>query len=442
MNQEQNNLNPNNFNTQGNNGTPNNQPLNNQSFNQGMSFNQQPINPQPQQTPSFQQPINQMNMQQPTPQPINNTFESGNASNQSFNSKPPKKMNLGLIIGIVAAVVVIGVGALLLFNKPASQANNNGTTNNNANVVYNDNSRNIKSTYTFDEATSQFAFKEYETTLIFKQTDKVKFSAISFKPLSNVISFYYEKNDSTHFNFQFEESNSTNVSEFVNNFNNGILGGGKKQLSFENIKIIESNDEYAFISCQQSGNSSYNYYFAKQIGNKVFYAHYNSLFEVDDAEKVGYQVAIDRGKSEMLIGFKELFSTLSTDDNKEPYISDKILNVPVVLDKQINGYELISNIQLVHPKSSTANYRNYMKGSVSLSTEESKSIVVEYDAEKLFNKIEWNENLNSKLKYSKEDNYFGVKDNNIIQMFKISTSENINGEKSFNEYLNNFFINK
>ena len=98
MNQEQNNLNPNNFNTQGNNGIPNNQPLNNQNFNQGMGFNQQPIN--------------QMNMQQPTPQPMNNTFESGNAGNQSFNSKSPKKMNLGLIIGIVAVVAVVGVGII------------------------------------------------------------------------------------------------------------------------------------------------------------------------------------------------------------------------------------------------------------------------------------------------------------------------------------------
>jgi len=129
MNQEQNNLNPNNFNTQGNNGIPNNQPLNNQSF------NQQPINPQPQPTPSFQQPINQMNVQQPTPQPVNNTFESGNANNQSFNSKPPKKVNLGLIIGIVATVAVVGIVVILLVlsgnknsNKPL---NNNGENNNN-----------------------------------------------------------------------------------------------------------------------------------------------------------------------------------------------------------------------------------------------------------------------------------------------------------------------
>lgn len=127
MNQEQNNLNPNNFNTQGNNGIPNNQPLNNQSFNQGMGINQQPINPQQQPIPSFQQPINQMNMQQPTPQPIN-TFESGNTNNQNFNSKPPKKMNLGLIIGIVAAVAVVGVG-IVFGSKLLSNSGNNGLNN-------------------------------------------------------------------------------------------------------------------------------------------------------------------------------------------------------------------------------------------------------------------------------------------------------------------------
>lgn len=118
MNQEQNNLNPNNFNIQGNNGMPNNQPLNNQSF------NQQPINPQSQPTPSFQQSI----MQEPTSQPINNSYERGNASNQSFNSKPPKKMNLGLVIGIVATIVIAVVG-IVLGSKFLNGENNNDLDN-------------------------------------------------------------------------------------------------------------------------------------------------------------------------------------------------------------------------------------------------------------------------------------------------------------------------
>ena len=123
MNQEQNNFNPNNFNTQGNNGIPNNQPLNNQSFNQGMGFNQQPINPQPQPTPSYEQPI----MQEPT-----NTFESGNANHTSFNGKPPKKMKLGLIIGIVAVVAVVGVG--IVFGSKLLSNNSNSGLNKENNI--------------------------------------------------------------------------------------------------------------------------------------------------------------------------------------------------------------------------------------------------------------------------------------------------------------------
>lgn len=129
MNQEQNNLNQNNLNTQGNNGVPNNQPLNNQNFNQGMSFNQQPINSQPQPTSNFQQPINQMNMQQPTLQPVNNSFENVDFSNQNLNNKPPKKMNIGLIIGIITVIVVIGIGAVF-GNKLISNKNNNNNSEN------------------------------------------------------------------------------------------------------------------------------------------------------------------------------------------------------------------------------------------------------------------------------------------------------------------------
>lgn len=143
MNQEPNNLNQNNFNTQGNNGIPNNQPLNNQSFNQGMGVNQQPINPQPQPTPSFQQPINQTNVQQFTPQPMN-IFESGDTNNQNFNSKPPKKMNLGLIIGIVAAVAVVGIGVVFgsrLLSNDSEKPDNNSVTENNNNKT-DDNSDN------------------------------------------------------------------------------------------------------------------------------------------------------------------------------------------------------------------------------------------------------------------------------------------------------------
>lgn len=115
MNQDNNNqFNQNNFNTQSSNGIPNNQLLqNNQSFNQGMGVNQQPINPQP-------------TLQQPT-----NTFQSGNANNQNFNSKLPKKMNLGLIIGIVVVAATVIIGGVLLFDNMNDNTNNSSSNGNN-----------------------------------------------------------------------------------------------------------------------------------------------------------------------------------------------------------------------------------------------------------------------------------------------------------------------
>ena len=114
-----------------------------------------------------------------------NNFSSNqvNQPNNNFyqpptNSQPPKKSNLGLIIGIATVVVVAVVGVILgskLLSKDNDSSNNgttnNSGTNNHSNIVYNDSSRDIKSTYTFDEATSKFAFKEYETTLIFQQNN-------------------------------------------------------------------------------------------------------------------------------------------------------------------------------------------------------------------------------------------------------------------------------
>jgi len=152
MNQEENN-----FNTQGNNGMPNNQPLqNNQNFNQSIGVNQQTFNTQ--QTASYQQPTNQMNMQQPTPQPIN-SFESSNTSNHSFNSKPPKKINLGLIIGGIAAVIVIVVGVIMV---PKLFNNNSGSTNNETNFTSNIKKGNVELTMT-----SKNVIKNYEEDMIY-----------------------------------------------------------------------------------------------------------------------------------------------------------------------------------------------------------------------------------------------------------------------------------
>ena len=157
MNQDNNQFNTNNLNIQNNNGIPNNQPLNNQ----GMGFNQQPINPQPQPTPSYEQPIMQQPTSQPQPtpsyeQPINNTFvnqplnnSNEMPSNANFNSlnstqfnnniepnsfmnnssksnehQTNKNKNIKMLI-IIILIIVLRVGGLIFVISNLKDKNNN-----------------------------------------------------------------------------------------------------------------------------------------------------------------------------------------------------------------------------------------------------------------------------------------------------------------------------
>lgn len=189
MNQEQNNLNLNNFNTQGNNEMPNNQPLNNQNFNQSTVFNQQ-LNT------SFQQPIIQNTM----PQPINNTFESGNTNNSDFNNRPKKKTNIGLIVGIVSTIIVIIIVILFVLNNTTNNLNDIPSVDNNEietdeNYIaeWKDYTAYIQGVefvfpMTFKEFQNKIAKTSYELNYHYSLDDKIK----SFYSTSNYVEYTNE----------------------------------------------------------------------------------------------------------------------------------------------------------------------------------------------------------------------------------------------------------
>ncbi len=433
MNQEQNNLNQNNFNTQGNNGIPNNQPLQN---NQNVNVNQPTFNSQQQENINYQQPI----MQESTPQPIN-SFESGNANNQSFNSKPSKKMNLGLIIGIVVTVIVVGIGIFMLFGNNESKNNNSTNTNgdsSNIDIIYYDENRELKDNYTFREAVSKFAFKVNETTLIFEAKNKTSLENITTSRT------YYDELAPTQFNYKQDiytslgamylgESNSTNLQDFISNFNNGILSD-KATNNVEDVKIIESTDDYVFASWIKKSNfTSYEYYFAKKIGNIIYYAYHSTTLTPYD----------DTRKSLLLEEFKELFSCLTEDDGKEPYIYDKIINVPLTLNKKIKDVNYISYI---------INFDgSYADGRVAFADEDDENITdveLEYGASDHYDKIDWTKTLDSNIKYSdteysnQNENIFGIKENNNTQIFYIDSNYSISNYKELNNFISKYLIEK
>lgn len=356
--------------------------------------------------------------------------------NNNFNSQPSKKNYLVLIIGIVAIIlVVVGV---ILETKILSKNNenqNSGVSNNNGfiEVVYYDDSRNLKATYTFKEAVSKFAFKVNETTLIFKENDKTKLEMMSSE---NTI---HDELINTQFNYRQDiytslgamylgESNSTTLEEFKSNFNNGILSD-KTKWTVENVKIMEETDEYIFAFwTNKAFTTTDEYYFAKKVGNRVYYALHNALVTYNDTKV-----------SLLLEEFKNLFTCLSEDDGKEPYIYDKIINVPIVLNKKIKDANDISGIINVLTN-------DYLDGSVSFATEGSDYINLEYGASKHYDKIDWAKSFDSKIKYIQEDNenIVGIKDSSNTQIFEITvySDKQITNAKEFNSYISTYLIDK
>ncbi len=355
----------------------------------------------------------------------NNQSLLENQQNRMENIKP--KINIWgiLAIGVVTIIVAIIISTKLLSNKKNETLNNNITENNQ--VSYYDKSRSINSTYTFDEATSKFAFKatmqEYNKqstfdTLIFEEKDNLKLSRAS-RTISNNddfnIEFYYKYNQTISFNYDFYQSDSNELNDFVEDF---------KKLRDVN-RIIELNNDYVYIEYKLM-NFETDYCFAKKIGNRVFYA--TTTINNDDKENE-YKLA--------LIGFQELFNSLKNDNGKEPYLQDKILNVPMVLNKKIKNHNLIDAIiTLIKQRNSFDLYSQYKNGEVHLNDGKVKtSFYIYYDAEKYYKVIKWDKDITSNIK--NKDFYYGITDGKLTQVFFIYPDIE-KTKKSIDEYLSVF----
>lgn len=266
--------------------------------------------------------------------------------NETYNDYGNKsKKNLLLIFLGIIIFAVIAFLVVSFFNKDSkfNEDNNSNLSNN----VYYDGSRKIKSTYTFDEATEKFAFVVDKSTLIFKKNDKVSLVFIQNQNNNNYyvsirdIRFYYDITGEEIHNHGgsdvgtlcFGESDISDLETFVNNFKTGNFRKDRTH-NVKNIEVIESNKDY-FIGNwidDVDGFKLNEYYYAQKIGNKLFYAYRSSYVD----ESSDFDLIVKELKS--------LFSCLSEDDRQEPYIFDKILNVPIIKNK-ISSNDKIGSIE-------------------------------------------------------------------------------------------------
>lgn len=254
MNQDQNNLNQNNFNTQVNNGIPNNQPLqNNQSFNntllgqQSVNGNIQPNNPTSigLQTNANQQ-INNSHVQpvnlQPTPsyqQQVNVQPEQLTNVKTGANSKLPKKMNWGLILGIVAGIVVIIIIGIIFISKIINNnlnnvpnIDNNETNNNETDENYiapwDDYTAYIQGIefifpMTFEEFQNKIAKTTYELNYNYSLDDKIykSYSTSNYVKYTNEVREYNSRTGlhALQYDIKVFLQNNTEESQPVSNCN-------------------------------------------------------------------------------------------------------------------------------------------------------------------------------------------------------------------------------
>ncbi|MBQ9072252.1 MAG: hypothetical protein IJY25_03775 [Bacilli bacterium] len=364
---------------------------------------------------------------------MNNNFYQPPINNQV----PKKKFNMGLIVGIgvVAIVAVVGIvfGSKLLSNNDTNNSTGGSSNNEKVDVVYYDNSRELKDSYTFKEAVSKFAFKVNESTLIFEENDKTT--------LEHIMQEETKHNDLWNAQFEYKqdiytsvgqiyvgESSATTLEEFVNNFKVGKLSENTTW-EVENVNIVDANNDYVFASWTNKGLvTNYEYYFAKIIGSKIYYAYNSSVVSYNDTK-----FAL------LLPQFKEFFTCLKEDDGKEPYIYDKIMNVPIVLNKRIKNIDYIYGII----NSDTG----YIDGSVSLNKEDTTDfITIEYGADGYYNKIDWTKKLDSNIQYMREDseNFYGIKDNGVVQIIQIQNynDDEVKNLDELNGFMKAYLTNK
>ena len=92
-----------------------------------------------------------------------------------MDNKVSKKSNILLVFLVVLGVAIIGVGAFMMFNNKESVDNTPNDANNgneDTKIIYHDDSRDLKDTYTFKEATSRFAFEVMKQHLYLKKMIK------------------------------------------------------------------------------------------------------------------------------------------------------------------------------------------------------------------------------------------------------------------------------
>ena len=217
-------------------------------------------------------------------------------------------------------------------------------------VVYLDPSRNLKSEYTLEEASSKYAIKLNRSTLICTACDSLKMSHNFYCSdfgagrywLRNFIYFLDENGriiDTLVNHGELEDSLYGSLDKFEENLESVHCDSWSLRSPASrpgpdqefNISILDRTDDYLFAQVNS------NLYYARVIRGRICYLYYDTNPAYDEAP-----TDKDRENFRKYAGI--LFEHLSGDDRTEPYIYDKLVNIPLFGNYHLTSFNTVGSV--------------------------------------------------------------------------------------------------
>ena len=209
-----------------------------------------------------------------------------------------------------------------------------------------DESRNLKKTYTLEEAEEKYAIKLKRSTLICTACDDFSFRH-SFNCMDYDADIYscensvgYRTLEGTLFRLNLKDTEYSSLSAYWNDYK-------KTTEDYHDVcfnkyssrpEIIEKTSGYIFtcLSCSEaSPYENYTYRFAKKIGRRIY-----------TLDMKFYDRPLTETEREEFVELsKNVFKHLRQDNGKEPYIYDKLVNVPFFGGKYMTGFNQLKFVE-------------------------------------------------------------------------------------------------
>ena len=220
------------------------------------------------------------------------------------------------------------------------------------NVHYLDDTRDLKDTYTADKAVSRYAIRLYNSTVICNNCDEYIMhhsfhcTDYSYDVYACDNTVFLKDTEYLSGDVTLQDTVFTSLSKFKQELEGpGLMcikdawARGHSE-EFDKSTIIEETDEFIFASIETidfSNTSHYQYYFAEEIGGRVYLTWYRT-YNNSDIPMTDNQLG-EFKKLSLLV-----FDHLEKDDGKEPYIYDKFVNLGWFGGMRLNCFSDIENI--------------------------------------------------------------------------------------------------